>query len=78
MDIENAVGQDRLAQARSAHLILNTGSPLNDRRISAIAYYEGGELAPYEESFSLGDAKDVRFASVSFWRNDGSNVGLTL
>jgi hypothetical protein len=34
-------------------------------------------VAPYEESFQLGDVKDVRFASVSYWQSEDPDVSST-
>ena len=47
-----------------------------DYRQNALAYYHSGRVAPYEESFQLGDSKDVRFASISLWRSKDPTVCL--
>jgi hypothetical protein len=43
-------------------------------RLNAKEYYGDGRLAPYEESFPLGDDKDIRFVSISFWLVQDSEV----
>jgi hypothetical protein len=43
-------------------------------RLNAKEYYDDGDLAPYEESFPLGDDTDIRFVSISFWQGQDSAV----
>ena len=75
INIEDAVGASRLAQARSASLNPCSLNPLLiGHRLNALKYYGDGGLAPYEESFPLGDDTDNRFVSVSFWRGQDTNV----
>jgi hypothetical protein len=74
VNITDAVGPARLAQARSDGPVPFTCPLLTGPRLNAKEYYGDGRLAPYEESFPFGDDKDVRFISVSFWHGQDSAV----
>jgi len=46
--------------------------------LNALEYYRNKGVEPYEESFPLGDDKDVRFVSVSFWLSLNDDVRILL
>jgi len=75
INIKDAIGPARLAQARSASLNPCSLNPLPiGHRLNALKYYGDGGLAPFEVSFPLGDDTDIRFVSVSFWRDQETNA----
>ena len=73
--LEDAIGVERKAHARSAlNLFHHITTSLTVDRLKATEYYRAGGMAPYEESYPLGDVKDGRFVSVFFWPVNEGNV----
>jgi len=75
--LEDAIDVERTAQARSAlNLFHHITTRLTVDRLKGIEYYRAGGMAPYEESYPLGDVKDGRFVSVSLWPMREGNLVL--
>ena len=75
--LEDAIGVERKAQARLAAMLFHHITvSLTVDRLKAVEYYKAGGVAPYEESYPLGDVKDGRFVSVSLWPMREGNVVL--
>lgn len=73
--LEDDIDAGRTAQARSAAMLFHQITVwLTVDRLEAVEYYKAGRVAPYEESYPLGDVKDGRFVSLSFWPTKEGNV----